>query len=76
MGGVIQLEGLTDAQAALVRLLAVVEGIRSAEDRLPQLVAAAREAGVDGWTLANALGIDRSTLYRRYPVCSPSDRVS
>lgn len=77
MGSVtLGLDGLSDTQAALVRLLAVVESIRVAEERLEELVAAAREAGVDGWTLASALGIDRSTLYRRYPACSPSVTVS
>lgn len=69
---IVALEGMSEAQAALVRLLAVVESIRAAEERLAELVTDARNAGVDGWTLANALGIDRSTLYRKYPA-RPAD---
>ncbi|HET6964011.1 MAG TPA: hypothetical protein VFH58_04510 [Acidimicrobiales bacterium] len=45
VGGVgsvtVRLEGLSDARAALVRLLAVVESIRAAEERLQELVGAA-----------------------------------
>ncbi len=44
----------------------IVVALELLEDELANAVIAARAAGADGVTLADALGVARSTLYRRY----------
>jgi hypothetical protein len=53
-----------------VEALALVRALSGAlvvlDGQLAQAVVAASRAGVDGMRLASALGVSRSTLYRRY----------
>ena len=52
------------------RLLDEVRGLVAAralmDHALAQSLRTCRDAGVDAWSLASALGVHRSTLYRRY----------
>lgn len=57
-----------DRDSAVAEVRALVRSVARLEYELADAVQAARAAGVDSIRLSGALGVDRSTLYRRFPV--------
>jgi transcriptional regulator of acetoin/glycerol metabolism len=57
---------------AIERLRGLAAVRRMVEAATREAVAECRAAGVDAWEVAGVLGVDRSTLYRRYPARLPA----
>lgn len=56
-----------------VRVRGLAAAVEVLERALDQAVEDARSAGVDSVSLSVALGVSRSTLYRRWPVPAGDD---
>ncbi|MCU1495377.1 MAG: hypothetical protein JWO62_3141 [Acidimicrobiaceae bacterium] len=57
---------------AMDRLRGLIAAVELVEGELPLAVKAARDEGADVLELAWLLGVDRSTVYRRYLAASES----
>jgi IS30 family transposase len=61
------------AEETLGRIRGLADARDVLEEELRRSVRAARDEGTSAWSIAWALGVDRSTVYRRYLSPTPGE---